>query len=50
MATQISTLGEVLRALGTLKWSLTSMLSEVVPEVAALLEDTVTALVLAFEE
>ena len=50
MAAQISTLCESFRAPGAFEWSLASMLSEVIPEVAALLEDTVTALVLAFEE
>ena len=50
MAPQISTLGECFRASGTFKWPLASVLPEVIPEVAALLEDTVTALVLALEE
>ena len=50
MAAQISTLRERFVTSRALKRSLTSMLPEVIPEVAALLEDTVAALVLAFEE
>ena len=50
MAAQIATLGERFRAFWTLEWSLARMLPEVISEVATLLEDTVAALVLAFEE
>ena len=42
--------GEILVAFWTLKWSLARMLPEMIPEVAAFLEDTVASLVLAFEE
>ena len=48
MTSQISTLGECFCALGAFEWSLASMLPEMIPEVATLLEDTVAALVLAF--
>ena len=50
MTAQIAALRECFRALWALEWSLTRMLPEVIPEVATLLEDTVAALVLAFEE
>ena len=50
MAAQITALCERFRAFWTLEWSLARMLPEVIPEVAAFLEDTVAALVLAFEE
>ena len=50
MTAQIAALRECFRALWALEWSLARMLPEVIPEVATLLEDTVAALVLAFEE
>ena len=50
MTAQITALRECFRALWALERSLTRMLPEVIPEVATLLEDTIAALVLAFEE
>ena len=47
---EITTLSEGLIALRTLEWPDTGVFSEVISQVAALLEDTVAALVFAFEE
>lgn len=49
VAAQVSTLGEGLLAEGTDVRSLPCMLSEVVPQVAALLKDTFASGVLAFK-
>ena len=50
VAAQVAALSERLVALGALERSDSGMLAEVVPEIAALLEDAVAALVLALEE
>jgi len=47
---EITTLSEGLIALRTLEWPDTGVFSEVISQVAALLEDTATALVLTLEE
>ena len=50
VAAEIAALGECLGTLRATEWPQASVLSEVVSEIAALLEDTVAALVLTFEE
>ena len=50
MAAKVAALSERLVALGALERPHPGMLPEVVPQIAALLEDTVTAFVLTLEE
>ena len=50
MPAEVAALSECLVALGALERSHPGVLSEVVPQIAALLEDTVTAFVLTLEE
>ena len=50
MSSQVSTLCESFVAEGAREWSLSSVLSEVIPQVATLFENTVAARILALEE
>jgi len=50
MPAKVAALSEGLVALGAREWSHSGMLPEVVPQIAALLEDTVTTFVLTLEE
>ena len=50
MSPKISTLREILAAVLTRKWSLARMFSEMVSEIARLLEDTAAARIHALEE
>ena len=50
MSPEVATLSEGLIALRTLEWPDAGVFPEVVSQVTALLEDTVTALVFALEE
>ena len=49
VATQVTTLGEVLLADDTFVWPLPIVLPEVVPQIATLLEDAITAINPALE-
>ena len=50
VTTKISALSECFRTPRALKWSLTCVLSEMIPKVATFLKDAIAALVLALEE
>ena len=50
VSTKITALGESLVAEGASEWSLAGVLSEVVSQITAFLENTVTSGILAFEE
>ena len=49
VTTEVSTLCECFLAVGALEWALSSVFSEVVPQIAAFLESTAAAIILALE-
>jgi hypothetical protein len=49
VTTEVSTLCKCFLAVGALKWALSSVFSEVVPQIAALLKGATAAVILALE-